>query len=262
MTADTTTDLDALDEAGRTKTQQLMKTLSAVERKRETGGYSIEPTSDLDLDHQRMTGLLVGHSVDRALHHSLDCLWGLNQLLVVNGPQHYSPYVLIRGALESAATAVWLLAPDDQTTRLQRRVALEVDNSKEASKAIAAAGHAGEDDADQRKSNMGALLRDAGLVLRNCQWRGYGAVVQEIDDAPNTLKSVELAWRTTSGMSHGKLWSFQVFAAESNRRVVGNGAFQADFSPSYHGLSKVLEVAVRTVHRADALFDERRKATQ
>ena len=73
-------------------------------------------------------------------------------------------------------------------------------------------------------------------------------------------QSTELAWRACSGMSHGKFWSFQMFAAESNRRDTGNGAIQADFKPSYHGLAIVLEVVVRTVHRADSLYDERRKA--
>ncbi|MDJ0420785.1 hypothetical protein ACVH9Z_38140 [Rhodococcus opacus] len=262
MTADTTTSLDVLDEAGRAKTQQLLKTLADVERKRETGGYSIDPGSDLALDHERMTGLLVSHSVDRALHHSLDCLWGLDRLLVVNGPQHYAPYVLIRGALESAATAVWLLDSDERTTRLQRRVALDIDNSKERSNAIKAAGRAAEDDAEQHKSGLSTLLRDADLTLRNCQWKGYTAVVQEIDDAPNTMGSVELAWRACSGMSHGKFWSFQVFAAETSRRTLDSTSFQADFSPSYHGLSKVLDVAVRTIHRADALYEKRRKADQ
>jgi hypothetical protein len=256
---DSSTDLDALNDAGLAQTQLLLKSLSAVEDKRETGGYDIEPGSDLDLDHQRMKGLLVGHSVERSLHHSLDCLWGLNQLLVVNGPQHYAPYVLIRGALESAATAVWLLTPEDRTARLQRRVALEVDNSKEASRAMSAAGRADEDRTEQHKSGMNTLLRDAGLILKNCQWKGYSAVVREIDTAPASRQSVELAWRACSGMSHGKLWSFQVFAAESNRRITDDGSLQAEFSPSYHGLASVLDVAVQTVHRADVLFDERRK---
>ncbi|OZC91770.1 hypothetical protein CH254_04635 [Rhodococcus sp. 06-412-2C] len=238
----------------------LMKSLSAVEHKRETGGYNIEAGSDLDLDGQRMTVLQVFHGVERALHHSLDCMWGLNQLLVVNGPQHFAPYVLIRGALESAATAVWLLAPDDQTIRLQRRVSMEIDNSEESSKAINAAGLGNLDVAriERHKAGIDALLSEAGLDLQDCRWTGYGAVVKEIEDAAASRQSVELEWRACSGMSHGKLWSFQLFAAESNRRAADDGALQADFSPSYHALSKVLEVTTRTIHRADRLFDKRR----
>lgn len=249
---------EAVDDAGRRTTSRLLRLLGPIEDKRTNAGYTIHPHSSLALDHERMPGLQVGHSVDRALHHSLDCLWGLDQLLKKTGPQHYAPYLLIRGALESAATAVWLLNPDERTTRLQRRVAIEVDNTKEASKAIAAAGR--DDDLDSWESGMNALLDEAGLTLKNCQWKGYGAVVREIDDAPKTVKSTELAWRACSGMSHGKFWSFQMFAAESNRREASDGAFQADFAPSYHGLAIVLDVVVRTVHRADSLYDQRRKA--
>lgn len=256
----TTPAQEAANEAGHLATSRLLSTLGPIEHKRTTAGYPIHPHSSLALDHQRMPGLQVGHSVDRALHHSLDCLWGLDQLLKKTGPQHYAPYLLIRGALESAATAVWLLDPDDRTTRLQRRVAIEVDNEKEAGRAITAAGRGNDHDPDLWNSRMNALLDNAGLALKDCKWTGYGAIVRDIDDAPNTVKSTELAWRACSGMSHGKLWSFQMFAAESNRRDAGNGTIQADYSPSYHNLATVLDVVVQTVHRADSLYDTRRQA--
>lgn len=256
----TTPTQEAANEAGRLTTSRLLGTLGPIEHKRTNAGYPIHPHSSLALDHQRMPGLLVSHSVDRALHHSLDCLWGLDQLLKKTGPQHYAPYLLMRGALESAATAVWLLDPAERTTRLQRRVAIEVDNSNEASKAITAAGRGNENDPDRWETGMNALLDSAGLALKDCRWKGYGAIVREIDDAPRTVKSTELIWRACSGMSHGKLWSFQMFAAESNRRDAGNGTIQADFSPSYHSLATVLDVVTRTVHRADSLYDTRRQA--
>ncbi|MFZ2528148.1 MAG: hypothetical protein WAX14_10915 [Rhodococcus sp. (in: high G+C Gram-positive bacteria)] len=256
----TTPEQEAANEAGRRATSRLLRTLGPIENKRANAGYPIHPHSSLALDHQRMPGLLVSHSVDRALHHSLDCLWGLDQLLKETGPQHYAPYLLIRGALESAATVIWLLDPDDRTTRLQRRVAIEVNNAKEASKAIAAAGRSDDHDPDRWESDMSALLDSAGLVLKDCQWKGYGAIVREIDAAPQTVRSTELAWRACSGMSHGKFWSLQMFAAESNRRDIGNDAIQADFTPSYHGLAIVLDAVVRTIHHADTLYDTRRKA--
>ncbi|WP_139000232.1 hypothetical protein [Rhodococcus zopfii] len=256
----TTPTQEAANEAGRVATSRLLGTLGPIEHKRTTVGYPIHPHSSLALDHQRMPGLQVGHSIDRALHHSLDCLWGLDQLLKKTGPQHYAPYLLIRGALESAATAVWLLDPDDRTTRLQRRVAIAVNNEHETSKAIAAAGRKDDYDPDRWKTGMSALLSKAGLSLKDCQWKSYSAIVRDIDDAPNTVKSIELAWRACSGMSHGKLWSFQMFAAESNRRDTGNGTIQADYTPSYHSLATVLDTVVQTVHRADALYDTRRQA--
>jgi len=37
------------------------------------------------------------------------------------------------------------------------------------------------------------------------------------------MKSNGLIWRACSGMSHGKLWFFQMSAAESIRRDCGDG---------------------------------------
>ncbi|MFB8280484.1 hypothetical protein [Nocardia colli] len=141
-----------------------------------------------------MPDLPVETCVDRMLHHSLDCLWGLHQLIKHEGQQHYAPYLLLRGALESTATAVWLLEPDDRKTRLEHRAAIEANDAYESSKAIESAGIPDPDGSlSGRIDALSPIIHGAKLDPVKCKWKGYSTVVKEIDERPGTRLSLETA---------------------------------------------------------------------
>ncbi len=208
-----------------------------------------------------MPQLSIESSVDRSLMHSYDCLWGLHQLIKHEGQQHFAPYVLLRGAIETAATAVWLLEPHERTTRLERRAAIEADDANESLKAIQSAGVLDpQDTTGERIRALQPIILAAGLEPANCRWKGYGAVIKAIDQNPSSRLSLEAAWRSCSGMSHGKFWAFTAVAVESQRVTVGPNEYRANFTPSYHPLAIMLDLTVATLQRADRLYDQRRAA--
>ncbi|KSZ59437.1 hypothetical protein Z045_08995 [Rhodococcus pyridinivorans KG-16] len=220
--------------------------------------YTIEPGSDLAADHHRLPDLRLVDSVNRSLYHSFDNLWALNVLLQSDGPQHFAPYTLIRAALETSATAVWLLAPDRQEERLTRRIRLEIDDASEAKKVANAAGRDGNSEWKRRKSDLDSALERAGLPRPADDRLTYVTIVKDIDEAPGTQLSTEVAWRVCSGMTHGKLYAFQALATEENKRLTEDGLIEADYTPSWHSLAVVLETTVRNLHRAHQLYELRR----
>jgi hypothetical protein len=254
-------DREAREEAAFNKIRQVFKAVGPIHEKQRAEGYAIHPHSALQLDRDRMPDLPVESSVDRLLFHSLDCLWGLHQLLKHEGQQHFAPYLLLRGALETAATAVWLLAPDDRTTRLERRAAIEANDASESRMAIKSAGVSDpRDTTGDRIRALPAVIQGAGLDPEKCKWSGYGKVIKEIDERPGTRYSLESAWRASSGMAHGKFWAFTAVAVESDRTFIGPREFRATFTPSYHPMAIMLDLTVATLQRVDRLYDKRRAA--
>ncbi|NMN94821.1 hypothetical protein [Antrihabitans stalactiti] len=236
----------------------LLQAVGPIATKVKGEKYEVLPGSALQLDHDTMPELLVASSVNRSLRHSEDCLRALHQLLQT-GLQPFVPYLLVRGALETAATAVWLLKPDASIQRLERRAAIEEDDGKELGNALRSRGIAGaEDEIESRKRGFESILTTRELDAQRCKWHGYSAVIKDIDENWGTSKSVEAAWRTCSGMSHGKFWAFTAVTAATDTQSTGSGSATATFTPSYHPLAQVLGITVAILQRADRLYDERR----
>ncbi|MGN5240676.1 hypothetical protein [Rhodococcus sp. SJ-3] len=256
----TTTSRDEAEDAAFRSVTANLRFAGTLHGKLEQGRYTIEPLSDLAADHERLPDLRLVDSVNRSLHHSFDNLWALNVLLRKDGPQHFAPYTLIRAALETASTAVWLLAPSDQGERLARRIRLEIDDASEAKKVANAAGRAGNSEWERRKADLDAALERAELSRPDGDRLSYVTIVQGIDEAAGTQLSTEVAWRVSSGMTHGKLYAFQALAVEGSRRRTEDGLIEADYTPSWHSLAVVLGITVKTLHRADRLYDVRRVA--
>lgn len=254
-----TTSADDVEDAAYASIVANLRAAGLVHRKLEQNSYAIEPGSDIAADHLRLPDLRLVDSVNRSLHHSLDNLWALNVLLQKDGPQHFAPYTLVRAALETAATAVWLLEPNSPEERITRRIHLEIDDAAEAKKVANAAGRDGDVEWHRRRNDLRDVLERAGLPLPAENRRlTYVSIVQDIDEAAGTPLSTEVAWRICSGMAHGKLYAFQALAIEASRRQIDDGLIEADYTPSWHNLAVVLGITVKTLRRADLLYELRR----
>lgn len=251
---------DTESEGQRTVRAQL-RSLERIYEKCSKGEYSVEPASALALDHERLPTLRVKDSVDRALHHSLDNVLGINQVLFAGGGlQHYAPFTMVRAALETAATAVWLLQPPNRETRLERRAAIEFNDNKESEAALRAAGVSDLTSTDRRRTLANKVLVSSSINAKKCKWPMYSGIIQEVDPDKGTQLSAELAWRACSGMAHGKFWAFQMLTDRQNVRTSEDGLMQAEFAPSWHSLAIVLGVTGVMIKMADRLYDERRTA--
>ncbi len=80
--------------------------------------YPVEPASDLAGDRDQVPDLWVDTLATRRLKVAVDYLAGIRDL-VNTGTHFHAPYALLRAVLESSATAVWLLDPEERKTRLE-----------------------------------------------------------------------------------------------------------------------------------------------
>jgi len=117
-------------------------------------------------------------------------------------------YSLLRGAVENAATAVWLLAPSERPERLERRVRLQLQDAKYADEInklmdrtpdhLQRALVALEPIAEKAKYVM---PRNGGSVPPSEVVRDAGA---SFDLGAN---GAMLTWRACSGIAHGDNWA-------------------------------------------------------
>ncbi|SIN44971.1 hypothetical protein [Micromonospora cremea] len=91
------------------------------------GGHYERPQerSALSRDDKETHPHGMSHAAWHSLSHAVDHLNCLRTLLKDAQMMHmYVPYSIARAALENACAAVWLLAPDDRTERILRRLRL------------------------------------------------------------------------------------------------------------------------------------------
>src|SRR5688500_1141081 len=97
---------------------------------------AIEPGSPLAGDGAKSPEHQVGHAAWSGISLAVDHLHAIKVQVIDAQVLHpYSPYTLMRAAIENAATAVWLLEPNDRNERLQRRLKLAHHEAFEAGKA-------------------------------------------------------------------------------------------------------------------------------
>ncbi|TGY86362.1 hypothetical protein E5226_02240 [Cellulomonas shaoxiangyii] len=121
----------------------------------------------------------------------------------------WAEYTLMRAALETACTAVWLVTPDEpeeRRFRLLRLAAKDINDSKDAAKlhrTEPASGRTHKERLDEvkalapaeRRAEVGASLGYRGIVR---------AAAPAADVEPDFL---ELQWRILSGLTHGAQWA-------------------------------------------------------
>ena len=83
----------------------------------------VEERSSLGGDDKRTAPFPLSHAVSRNLLVSIDHLHSLRaSLQVANALHTYAPFTLLRGSLEGAINALWLLKPEQRNERITRHV--------------------------------------------------------------------------------------------------------------------------------------------
>lgn len=221
-------------------------------------GFEVEPGSDLARDRERNPLLWVDSIALRRLQVAVDDLAGIRDL-VNNGTHMHAPFALLRGVVEAASVAVWLLEPEDRITRLKRLVGLHIYDT-ENKKSFNALLPAEFRDNFDHEPGITSMVKAIGVQRKKCRFPDYTALVRDIDDFPGEGHSLFLVWKVCAGVSHGMTWSLNSTTSELSRVEVADGAFIAQREPAYGLLASFVGTAVRTIERASVLFDVRRTA--
>jgi hypothetical protein len=173
----------------------------------------------------------------------------------------FGAYALVRNALDSAATALWLLEPINGTLRIKRRILLAVDEAGKSSAFRQAMGKAATNQA--RRARLKEIAAAAGLR----DWNPLKDVmpsmtrtlqqIERLHTTPNKVLPWLAAWQLTSGHAHGKNWA-QIASnelKEMEKTQTATGA-QYHMSINYGILATVLFETVELLETATVRFVE------
>jgi hypothetical protein len=229
---------------------------------------AVQPGSRTAGDDRLTDPHRLSHQVLTSLAHGIDHLHAFRSLVVKAEELHlYAPFSLMRGALENACTALWLLHPDDEATRAQRCLQLAAADVKHGEEARALTGErdaAGAERLARRRNRIGDLAEAAGLrrdVIATAP--GRARIVRE-SAAATTFDgdTLELVWRTCSGLAHGQQWATlgmlereSVVDADGDPDVV-----RLQLSASGDSLVLMTKTITLLIDRAWRLYDRHRLA--
>ena len=114
---------------------------------------------------------------------------------------------LVRGALENACMAVWLLQDDSSTERITRRIQVEWDEVRQLDAVRTEIGAPAKKGLAEREAEMKALLEKVGADPTRLKKRpGYGEIVKITGGCqPAGAKTAYVIWKACSSVAHGEL---------------------------------------------------------
>lgn len=185
-----------------------------------------KPNAELADDDARTSWLHLSHFVASCMAMSSDSLASTQQLLLPNGQLEHritAHFPLLRSAMESAGTALWLLQPDNQRERITRLLQARTSDIEWDLPLVKAAARIVDQDTHESRSKAQRAIRNA--VARNrrhlAQIReigtrekiapdeyseglpGYERIIEQATahlDLPGA--SAATVWRLISGLTH------------------------------------------------------------
>ncbi|TQM62939.1 hypothetical protein FBY41_2984 [Humibacillus xanthopallidus] len=172
----------------------------------------------------------------------------------------YAEYAMIRGGIECAAVAWWLLEPPSQRERVSRSLRVFWADTKD----------------------MGLVYQDASSWRRTkrqrLEWRNAVALANGIDsgtlDGGYNMTSVLTtmstkmgsgvltAWRVASGMTHGRSWAMLAMSAQEFGVAGDDNTIPVRISADLDSLGMIFHNAAVAMQDAYSMFHRRRAPTQ
>ncbi len=218
-----------------------------------------EPASELRRDDDALRPYELSHTVSLSTGIAVDHLEALRALLVDAGrTQPWAPYSLLRGALENAATALWLIGPDDPTERRYRRLRLAWNDVHEGASARDLLPNPPEEKSTlaEREKRLRELAPDdrdiAGRWSYRTALRGAADFLGGV--SPELL---EVVWATYSGLSHGKWWATVSMLEREVAPGSRDGEAHARFTTPAEHLITPMAMTVQVVRQARTLLKRR-----
>lgn len=224
----------------------------------------VEPGSSLAGDDAVLGSLQLSHAAWFAISIAADDLEAVRALMEdVGRTQPWAHHTLLRSALESAATAVWLLAPTQRNERVRRRLKLQGQEIYESERAQQLSGLTppppGRTQAE-RRGEVRQLATARGLDPNAVLARfSYKNVLREAAiDIPYEPDLLELIWMTGSAIAHGRTWPTIAFL--DREEITGDAADirLLRVTASVDQLVLVAATVLLIVDRARDLYESRR----
>ena len=171
----------------------------------------------------------------------------------------YAEYAMVRAAIECAALAWWLVAPEERQVRVERHLRLMWRDTVDLHDAL---GDLQEiDDRRQKRRREIEEAADAAGIRRSSvfgRW-GYNGIVDEFSQA--TMIPALLTWQAASGMIHGRRWAMGALSNLSPGVETGvREQLHVKVSGDIRQLGMVLRVARLSLTAAERLYAGRRIA--
>jgi hypothetical protein len=165
----------------------------------------------------------------------------------------HAPFVLLRGAYESSALAVWLVEPDSVDVRLTRLIAQHGDSWKYSAKAYSGTTLDDGGVHHQRRQYVTRMIEVACVDRSECRFPGFEMLIESVDDFPGRPGSLLTAWRLCSGVSHAKTWALNQVSVEVDRTGEFEHGHLSARTTNPSLAVTLLAVGRRTVERARAI---------
>lgn len=182
-----------------------------MERVGTEGEFPVAPGSSLAGDDAAADPYQVSHVIRLCLTAGTDHLHAAKVLVVDKRIVHVaSPASLARGALETLATAYWVLQPAQRDERVTRSLRWHAKNMKDAETAVGHLKLSGHPPLEEKLAKLDAVAAKRSLDTKQIR-RGYTsteAVKCAEEHAPNLPLGVTLPWRVCSGFAHGRPWAY------------------------------------------------------
>ncbi|MFI5558549.1 hypothetical protein ACIA2T_04655 [Amycolatopsis japonica] len=245
----------------------LFKQVDAVEQ-RLKGDTSVMAGSSLRSDDEAVTPHRLSSTARQALGSSVLHFVALRALVegkVMPGP---ACFTLMRAALENAAIAVWLLAPESRDERIFRLLRLHWADSEDELNGSRELGMVPNTLRQQRKADLRTLGHAAGLSSDqvNCLASGkvsFTSIVRTAgDEAAIPDMSGQRAvrfWMAASGVTHARSWAAEMFL--TRRQLSGKGDNEATLPPAIpdEWLAMVASIGAQLLTKGAALFERGRQ---
>jgi hypothetical protein len=181
-----------------------------MERVGTPGEFPVSPKSNLADDDSASDPYQVSHVIRHCLTAGVDHLHAVKTLVRESGLLHVAaPATVSRGALETLATAYWILDPASRGVRIERSLRWHAKNIKDGDTARVEAGLTGGKSREDRLKKVQAVADARGITAKVTNGYTSTEALQWADDNPGKPRmGLLFPWRLCSGFAHGRPWAY------------------------------------------------------
>lgn len=213
-------------------------------------------TEGLPVSAAAHTALQVAHDHWQVLHASLRGEHDAEVTLYL-----YGQYSVLRGAIENASRAVWLVGPDDHKVRVARRIAAKKYELELRRRVLAKQEQVDLSYFDQRLAHLRHLAAQAE-VSPNTESFQYSKIVEKAGELIPVMggATASAVWGACSGLAHGDDASINMFEIEVQSSSEGSTQV-AQVNPSVPNLAFFVQVT-HVMYEVGLQFYQQRTAVQ
>lgn len=225
-----------------------------MERVGDPATFRIEPGSSLAGDNAVATELRMSTPAQMGTVVAVEHLHALKVLIVDARSLHpIAPFSLVRGAIESAATAYWVLSPRSRNERVMRALRWYSRDARDNHSFDLRSDPA---QVERRLNRIGAVAEARGLDP-GVATGGFRMtpILTEVDESADL--GVKPMWQLCSGFAHGRLWSTVGALGGTDLGETDRGARAMNFTGSLYRPLAAAEAALGLLVRLDNLWTRR-----